>query len=105
MNTTYQDNLDSGKSRLFEYTIPEEGITIHVRVTKGKLTLYGSHSNRDPSPVWHDYMLTDIYGHKKIVLAYPTASKKHDEITKPFYCNLIGMEDSAFSIQGVNGTH
>ena len=104
MNTTYQDSLDSGKSRLFEYAVPEEGITIYVRVTKGKLTLYGSHSNRDPSPVWHDLMFTGIYDHQKIVIPYPTVSKKRDEITKPFYCNLVGMEDSAFFIHGVNGT-
>ena len=103
MSTTYKDSLDNGKSRLFEYAVPREGITIYVQVTKGTITLYGSHSNHDPSPVWHEYMLSSIQDHKKITISYPTALKKH-ESTIPFYCNLVGVGKCIFSIKAVNGT-
>ena len=104
MSTTYNDSLDSGKSRLFEYAVPREGITIHIQVTKGTITLYGSHSNHDPSPVWHEYMLSGIQNHKKITISYPTDLKKRDKSTIPFYCNLVGVEKCIFSIKAINGT-
>ena len=72
MDTRYEDNLDRGKSRLFEYAVPEEGITVQVQVTEGKITLYGSHSNPEPSPVWHDYVLSGIHGDKEIFISHET---------------------------------
>ena len=104
MDTRYEDNLDRGKSRLFEYAVPEEGITVQVQVTEGKITLYGSHSNPEPSPVWHDYVLSGIHGDKEIFISHETFKGKHVESTAPFYCNLIGEENSTFSVKAVNGT-
>lgn len=101
MNTKYEDDLDVGKSRLFEYTVPKEGIIVQVEVTKGKITLYGSHSNPDPSPVWHDYMLPSIHGEREIVISHPSESEQ-DESTIPFYCSLNTVENSTFSIKAVN---
>ena len=106
MDTRYEDNLDSGKSRLFEYAVPKEGITVQLQVTEGKVTLYGSHSNPEPSPVWHDYMLSGIHGDKEILISHESfaAKRKQNEPTIPFYCNLVGEEDSTFSVKAVNGT-
>ena len=86
---------------MFEYTVAEEGITIQLKVTKGKVTFYGSHSNPNPNPVWHDYMLSGIHGDKEILISNPAAQ---DETTVLLYCNLVGMENSTFSIKVVNGT-
>ena len=106
MDTRYEDNLDSGKSRLFEYAVPEEGITVQLQVTEGKITLYGSHSNPNPSSVWHDYILSDIHGNKEVVIPHKSiaAKGKQNEATVPFYCNLVGEENSTFSVKAVNGT-
>ena len=106
MNTKYNGTLDIGKSKLFQYEVPKEGITVLVQVTEGKLLLYGSHSNPDPSRVWHDYMLSDIHGDRKVIIPYPTAAaqRKQDAPVILFYCNLVGMEKSAFSIKAVSGT-
>ena len=85
MNTRYEDNLDCGKSRLFEYSVPVGGITIQLQVTEGTITLYGSHSNHDPSPVWHEYMISGIHGDREIVIPQPAATKKKpNEPTVPF---------------------
>ena len=91
---------------MFEYAVPEEGITIQVKVTKGKLILYGSHDNPDPNQVWHDYMLSNINGDRKLIILPPNGidESTQDQPTVPFYCNLVGMEDSKFSIKAVNGT-
>ena len=35
---------------------------IQLQVTEGKITLCGSHSNPDPSPVWHDCISSGIHG-------------------------------------------
>ena len=103
MDTRYKDNLDSGKSRLFEYAVPEEGIIIQLQVTKGKITLYGSHSNPNPSSVWHDYTLSGIHGNKKFFIPHKSfvAKGKQKEATVPFYCNLVGEENSTFSVKAV----
>lgn len=73
-------------------------------VIEGKLTLYGSHDNTNPNLVWHSYMLTSIQGNRDIVISYPTTMRKRDESTVPFYCNLVGMENSTFSLKAVSGT-
>ena len=93
-------------SKVFKYAVPKEGITIQLKVTKGKVTLYGSYSNPDPNPVWHDYMLSGIRGDQEIVISNPTtvAKQKQDDSTVPFYCNLIGVENSTLSIIAMNGT-
>jgi len=102
MNTRYAGDLSNGESKLFEYVVSKEGITLQVQVTEGKLTLYGSHDNTNPNQAWHSYKLTGIQGNKDIVIPYPTAMKKQDESTVPFYYNLVGMENSKFSIKVVN---
>ena len=103
VNTRYEDNLDSGKRRLFEYSVPEGGITIQVQVTEGMITLYGSHSNHDPSPVWHEYMLSGIHGDREIVISQPAAAKKkQNEPAVPFYCNLVAEQNSTFSVKAMH---
>ena len=87
-------------SKLFKFAVPEEGITIQLKVTKGKVILYGSYSNPDPNPAWHDYMLSNIRGYREIVIS----KRKSDEPTVPFYCNLVGLKKSTFTIKAVNGT-
>ena len=82
------------------YMVAEEGITIQLKVTKGKVTFYGSHSNPNPSPVWHDYMLSGIHGDKEILISNPA----QDETTVPLYFNFVGMESSTFSIKIMNKT-
>ena len=100
MNTRYEDNLDCGKSRLFEYSVPVGGITIQLQVTEGMITLYGSHSNHDPSPVWHEYMISSIHGDREIVIPQPAATKKkQNEPTVPFYCNLVAEQNSTFLVK------
>ena len=99
MNKRYKDSLDCGKSRLFEYSVPVGGITIQLQITKGLITLYGSHRNHDPSPVWHEYMLSGIHGDRKIVIPQPAATKKPNRPTVPFYCNLVAEQNSTFSIK------
>ena len=93
-------------SKLFKFAVPEEGITIQLKVTKGKVKLYGSYSNPDPNPAWHDYMLSNIHGDREVVISYPrtAAKRKSDEPTVPFYCNLVGLEKSTFTMKAVNGT-
>ena len=103
LNTRYEVDLGVGVSKLFKYTVPVEGIIIQLNVTKGKVTFYGSHSNPDPNSVWHDYMLSDIHGDEEIVVSNP-AEQKQDDSTVPFYCNLVGVENSTISIKAVNGT-
>ena len=105
-NTRYTDNLDSGQSRLFEYEVLREGITVQIQVTEGTIVMYGSHSNPDPSPVWHDYMLPSIHGDREIIISHPTAEAdvKEKEPAVSFYCNLVASENSVFSIKAVNGT-
>ena len=108
LNTRYKVDLGIGTSKLFKYAIPEEGIRIHLKVFKGKITFYGSHSNPDPNPAWHDYMLSNLYGDKEIEISYPQPStaaekRKEDKSTVPFYCNLVGLKNTTLTIKAVNG--
>ena len=105
-STRYNNKLDSGQNRLFEYIVPKEGITVQLQVTEGSIVMYGSHNNPDPSPVWHDYMLSSIHGNREIIISHPTAEadRKEDGSTVPFYCNLVAIDNSAFSIKAINGT-
>ena len=103
MNKRYGDNLDTGKSRLFEYEVPKEGITLQVQI-EGKITLFGSHKNPDPSPVWYEYVLTSIHGDWEIPISYPTVDDRKQNEPIPLYCNLVGVENSTFSINAVKGT-
>ena len=107
LNTRYKIDLGIGTSKLFKYAIPEEGIRIHLKVFKGKMTFYGSHNNPDPNPAWHDYMLSNIDGDRDIAISYRrTAAKKRkeDKSTVPFfYCNLVGLKNTTLTIKAVNG--
>ena len=105
LNTRYEVDLGIGTSKLFKYVIPEEGIRIHLKVFKGKMTFYGSDSNPDPNPAWHDYMLSSIHGDREIVISYPrtAAKRKSDGPTVPFYCNLVGLENTTLTIKAVKG--
>ena len=101
-STRYKDNLDSGQNRLFEYVVPKEGIIVQLQVTEGSMVMYGSHTNPNPSPVWHDYMLP-IDGNTNITISHPSDGEE-DGSTVPFYCNLVAIDNSAFSIKAINGT-
>ena len=105
-STRYNNSLDSGQNKLFEYKVPKEGITIQIQVTEGRIVMYGSHNNPDPSPVWHDYMLSSIHGYREIIISHPTAEAdgKEDEPNAPFYCSLVAIDNSVFSIKAINGT-
>ena len=105
LNTRYKVDLGIGTSKLFNYVIPEEGIRIHLKVFKGKMTFYGSHSNPDPNPAWHDYMLSNIHGDRVIAISYPrtVAKRKSDGPTVPFYCNLVGLKNTTLTIKAVKG--
>ena len=96
----YEDNLDSDKSRLFEHSVPVGGITIQLQISEGMITPYSSRSNHDPSPVWHEYMISGIHGDREIVIPQPaTAKKKQNESTVPFYRNLVAEQNSTFSVE------
>ena len=106
LNTRYEVDLGIDTSKLFKYVIPEEGIRIHLKVFKGKMTFYGSHSNPDPNPAWHDYMLLNIHGDRDIAISHPISraeKRKEDKSTVSFYCNLVGLENTTLTIKAVKG--
>ena len=101
MNMKYNATLDAGKSKLFEYAVPKEGITVQLEVTKGIISFYGSHSNPDPSPVWHEYKLSSISSTTEFKIPDPMTAAHDDQKeqlknTVPFYCKLVGMKNSIF---------
>jgi len=70
------------------------------------MILYGSYSNPNPGPIWHDFVIRGIYHSQDIFIPHPTGNNKKRQVvqTVPFYCNLVGIRDnSTFSISAVNG--
>jgi len=105
-NETYEGDLDIEENRFFEFTVPEEGISIQVEVTTGLVILYGSYSNPNPGPIWHDFVIRGINRSRDVFIPHPTVYKKKRQVIQavPFYCNLVGVQDnSTFSISAANG--
>lgn len=111
INTTYSGDLDNSESRSFEYEVPEEGITVQVEVMMGSVTMYGSYSNPNPSPIWYDFLVQNIQQNKDIFTPHPTTSSSRRKRRQTgqvvvFYCTLIGAapQDNTFTLNAVNGS-
>ena len=101
IDTTYNGEVSAEESRFFEFPIARDGITFQLEVTLGKLALYGSYSNPNPSPVWFDHKIQGIQRRK--VKAFIPCSDVNGS-NGIFYCSLVGQKDSQFSITALNGT-
>jgi len=101
IDTTYNGEVSSDESRFFEFPITKFGITFQLEVTSGKLALYGSYSNPNPSQVWFDHKIQGIQ-HRK-VKAFIPCSDVNGSISI-FYCSLVGEKSSKFSITAFSGT-
>lgn len=111
INTTYTGDLDNSEGRSFEYALPEDGITIQLEVTMGSVTLYGSYSNPNPSPIWYDFLVQDIRQSRDVFIPHPMLSgsrrrKRQNVRIIVFYCTLIGAapQHNQFAISALNGT-
>ena len=105
-NETYEVNLDVQENRFFEFTVPEEGISIQVEVISGVVILYGSYSNPNPGPIWHDFIVRGIDHSRDVFIPHPTENKKKRQIVQavPFFCNVVGAHDnSTASVHAANG--
>ena len=52
-----QVTAQMAKLTYFQYQLPEEGMTIHLKVESGQAVLYASHRLRNPSSAFYDFRL------------------------------------------------
>ena len=100
IGTTYNGHINTKENRFFEILFPAEGITIEVKVQTGKLVMYGAYKNPNPSEINYDHVIKGIRPGKMGRAFIPYLVNKAGRI---FYCNLLGEEDSKFSIRAVKG--
>jgi len=101
IDTMYSGEVSAEESRFFEFPITKFGITFQLEVTSGKLALYGSYSNPNPSQVWFDHKIQGIQQRK--VEAFVPCSDVNGS-NDIFYCSLVGEKESKFSITAFSGT-
>ena len=78
----------------------------------GSVTLYGSYSNPNPSPIWYDFLVQGIQQSRDVFVPHPMVSdssrrrKRQSVRIIVFYCTLIGatQQDNLFAISALNGT-
>ena len=77
----------------------------------GSVTLYGSYSNPNPSPIWYDFLVQNIQQSRGVFIPHPTLSgsrrrKRQNVRVTVFYCTMIGasQQDNLFAISALNGT-
>ncbi|XP_065920908.1 uncharacterized protein [Dysidea avara] len=104
IDTTYNGEVSAEESRFFEFPITKDGITFQLEVTTGKLALYGSYTNPNPSSVWFDHKIQGIQ-RRKVKAFIPCSDwNEKDGSTGTFYCSLVGEKDSKFFITALGGT-
>jgi len=110
INTTYTGDLDDSESRSFEFTVPDDGITIQVEVNMGSVTMYGSYTNPNPSPIWYDFIIQGIRESRDVFIPHPSVGgsrrKRQNVRVIVFHCTLVGgtPQHNQFEISALNGT-
>ena len=100
IGTTYNGHISNKENRFFEISFPVEGITIEIKVQSGKLVMYGAYKNPNPNEINYDHIIKGIRPGKMGRAFIPHLANKAGKI---FYCNLLGEEDTKFSIRTVKG--
>ena len=50
--------LGQGQVSFFQFSLPEEGMTLKIDITSGSVNIYGSNKIRNPNKAFHDFQLT-----------------------------------------------
>ncbi|XP_065921003.1 collagen alpha-1(XII) chain-like [Dysidea avara] len=105
VNLTYSGNLTNGQSKVFEFTVDEGGITIETHTNSGMITLFGSYTNPNPSPVWHDHVVQGIQDSITVLIPHLAAVKRRQADSIVFYCSLVGVDsNNEFSIKALRNS-
>ena len=51
--------LGQGQVSFFQFSLPEEGMTLRIDMTSGSVVMYGSSRIRNPNEAFHDFRLTN----------------------------------------------
>ena len=100
IGTTYNGHINIKENRFFEFSFSVEGITIEIKVQKGKLVMYGAYKNPNPNEINYDHVIRRIRPGKMGRPFIPQLANKAGRI---FYCNLVGEKESKFSIKAEKG--
>ena len=93
----YEGNVNAKEKRYFEFPITTD-LTFEIKIHGGKVALYGSYTNPNPSKTWHDYK-PDIDEYLKLPVDYPSEEERKEGFNGLFYCCLVREEDFQFSIE------